>query len=536
MTEFERNSDAPYRKLRSLASSAPSELAIWKSGSSCLHALLLSVAVRYLREVRKDPDRNAGSPGGEPGNWASVTARLIEWSYLYGNHTAAGSLAIKDVEDAVSAAQDWEVVEIGLQGGRAGRVRIFEDKQGLAIDPISDPSIEVVDMMLERIDTDNPEENDRGPSLEPAYAFFRSLQGRHNVHMHIPQWISGLYVQHMKNYVASRPWEVPIDTDLGGITVGEAIPLIGTLKGMSLLQLSLFRGEPNPNTAYLGMSPDTLKRTLLRYNPKSSAIDKFIEMLTYNGPGGKTAFSAPIIPWDGQLLMPFPLLSDGLEERMVLRAAASNPATSGKLGGSLGDLCAKWRSRLETIPGVRVTSEVKVLAQNRRKIGDLDIVTLDADGKTGLIVEAKWPIDARVLSETWKQEDAIDKGREQIRRLKREIADGAVVKLPPDWPPFGDVQWEWVVGTPRFLDSRRVADGEIRTTSLRFVEQLLPVNSTSELLQKLDTFPYPARGREFELAWKRVKVNGTAVRCRVIEIYHPAPSPPVDRKRSKGWT
>ncbi|WNO70101.1 hypothetical protein RPQ02_18610 [Streptomyces sp. AM2-3-1] len=535
VTEFGEDSRVPYQKLRVLADTAPSKLAIWKSGTVSLHALLLSVAVRYVKEVRRNPGDEEVNPADDPRSWANVTARLIEWCYLYSDQSVAATPSMQDVEDAVTTAQDWEVIEIGLQGGRAGRVRVFEDKQGLAIDPLLDPGVELIDIMLEKIDTENLEEGGRGPSLEPAFAFFRSMQGRHDVHRHVPHWVAGLYVQHMKNYVAGRHWEMPLDTELGGITVGEAIPLIGTLKGLSFLQLNLFRCEPNPNTAYLGMTSSVLKKTLSRYNPKSSAIDKFVEMLTYGGPGGKTPFAAPIIPWDGKLLMPFPLLSEGLVERMILRAAASNPASSGKLGESLGGLCAKWSTRLGSISGVRTLTEVKVLAHNRRKIGDLDIVALDADGKTGLIVEAKWPIDVRVLSEAWKQEDAIDKGKGQIGRLKREISNGAIVKLPPGWPPFSDVKWEWMVGTPRFLDSRK-SGGGIRATSLRLVEQLLPVRSTGELIEKLDTFPYPLHGRDFELKWKRIKVDGTVVRCRVIETRHPVPSPPANRMRSKGWT
>ncbi|MGY4989191.1 hypothetical protein [Streptomyces nigrescens] len=529
-----------YRKLQELASRAPAELAIWNSGRAALHALLLSISVRYVQEVLKGSPGSReivdGGPGGEARDWANITARIIEWSFLYcDDSSTAGEPSLQQVNEALDLAQSWNVVEIGIEGGKVGRVRVSESKRGMLIEPISNPSLEVMDMLLEQIDTENVDENEVGPRLEPAHAFFRTQQGRKDVYRSVPVWVSGLYIQHMKNCLAKKPWEIPLDTDLGGLTLREAIPLLGTIKGMSLLQLSLFRGEPNPYTAYLATPPETLTRLLKRYNPKSVVVDEFIDLLTYRGPKGKTPFSAPIIPWGDQIIMPFALLSEGLEERMILRAAAFNPNASGKLGTSLGRLCNKWAARLGDIPGVKVATEVKVLAPNRRKIGDLDIVALDSDRKSGLIVEAKWPIDARVLADAWKQEAAIDKGREQIKRVKQEILDGAAIKLPQGWPQFSDVEWTWMVGTARYLDPRESTEGP-PATCLRLVEQLLPASSVRDLLRKLEDFPYPQEGRDFQLSWKRVVVGGVAIRARVIEIFSPAPKPPADRRRSQGWT
>ncbi|MEU1913547.1 hypothetical protein [Streptomyces massasporeus] len=536
MTHPPRNG---YETLQEVARRAPAELSIWNCGTAALHALLASVSVRYLREVQKGSpgarDREDGKPGGETRDWANMTAHLVEWAFLYCDSSISGEPTLQQIDEALDLAQNWSVIEIGLEGGKAGRVRVEQKGKELLIEPIANPSIEVLDMLLEEIDTRNVDENTVGPSLEPAYEFFRSQQGRRGVYRNLPTWIGGLYIQHMKNYVSNRAWEMPLDTDLGGLTLREAIPLMGTIKGMSFLQLTLFRGEPNLETAYLAMRPETLTRWLRRYNPKSAVIDKFIDLLTYRGPGGKTPFSAPIIPWGDQLVMPFALLADGLEERMILRAAASNPSASGKLGTSLGRLGNKWASRLGEIPGVKVATEVKVLAYNRRKIGDLDIVALDPDRKSGLIVEAKWPIDARVLADAWKQESAIDKGREQIERLKGEISDGAIVKLPQGWPQFSDVEWTWIVGTARYLDPRRSSDGP-PVTCLRLVEQLLPATSVHDLLQKLTNFPYPQEGREFTLSWKRVVVGGITVKARMIELLATTPRVPTDRRRSRGWT
>ncbi|MFF3894370.1 hypothetical protein ACFYY3_14465 [Streptomyces sp. NPDC001812] len=272
-----------YKTLQEIAKNAPAELSIWSSGTTALHALLASVSVRYLREVQKGSpgarEREDGEPGGETRDWANMTAHLIEWAFLYCNSSISGEPTLEQINEALDLAQNWSVIEIGLEGGKAGRVHVEQKGKELLIDPISNPSVEVLDMLLEEIDTKNVDGNKIGPSLEPAYAFFNSQQGRRDVYKNLPTWIGGLYIQHMKNYVANRPWEMPLDTDLGGLTLREAIPLIGTIKGMSFLQLTLFRGEPSLETAYLAMHPETLTRWLKRYNPKSTAIDKFIESL-----------------------------------------------------------------------------------------------------------------------------------------------------------------------------------------------------------------------------------------------------------------
>ncbi|WP_143666031.1 hypothetical protein [Streptomyces sp. CS159] len=439
------------------------------------------------------------------------------------------------MEEAVDLALDWEVVEIGLQGGRAGRVRVFEDAHGIGIEPLSSASIETLDAILEGIDTQNIEKDDTTPSLEPAFEWFAAQQGSRDVYRRLPSWMGGLYVKNMQNYARKRPWDLPEDTDLGGFTVREARPLIGTLRGMSLLQLSLFRGEPHPNTAYLSMTPETLSKFLRKYNPRNGGVGAFIKALTYSGLPGSSPYSTPIIPWGDLLIMPFPLLAEGAEERLVLRAAASNPATSGLLGKSLGTLGRRWGDRLGSIPNIKVVQEVKVFDPGRRKVGDLDIVALCRNSGKGLIVEAKWPIDARNLSDAWKQEAAIDKGRKQIGRLKAAIADGATVKLPPDWPGIHEVEWTWIVGTARYLDARQVSD-DVAATSLRLVEQILPVGDLNELLTRLRDYPFPSEGKDFLLRWKKIKVNGQSIRCRMIEIMPSASVPPADRKRSTGWT
>ncbi|MFB9509948.1 hypothetical protein ACFFS2_32620 [Streptomyces aurantiacus] len=69
------------------------------------------------------------------------------------------------IEEAIDVALDWEMVEIGIQGGRAGRVKVFMDEEGIGIGPIANVEVEVLDMFLEQIDTVNPEQNEIGPSV-----------------------------------------------------------------------------------------------------------------------------------------------------------------------------------------------------------------------------------------------------------------------------------------------------------------------------------------------------------------------------------
>jgi hypothetical protein len=531
---------SPYEAIRDIAHSASAELSVWKAGRSALPAILAEVSRRRL--IEKMERFKTGGPlsddGEVGGKWASIAAHLVEWAFLYGDHESEGTDPTeRDVVAAVDLANNWKVVDIALNAGRAGRANITHTKRGFWVDPFSDPRVEVLDLMLEGVDTLAAPVADVGPSLDPATDYLNAMRWDNSEGpATVPRWVMGLFVQHAKNHLRAQPWEVDESTDVGGMTIREAISMLGTLQGISHLGDEVFIRYPSLTMANPAFKRDDLRKMIARYNSNSSNVDRFLDMFTYAGQKGRSPLSAPLIQWGELIVVSRHLLHDSMAERMLLRAASADPSSSGKLGISLGRLCSRWAVRLQEVPGVQVAQEVKVLGPSNRKLGDLDIVALDRSRMQGLIVEAKWPIDARTLSDARKQEDAVDKGRSQVARLRMEVAGGAKVKLPHDWPSFNQVAWHWVVGTARFLDARRT-ESEIPATSLRLVEQILPVGSLQELIDALDGFSLPREGRDFRLGWKKVRIGRHAIHARTIEMLRPRPTtPPLGRRRADGWT
>ncbi|WP_327190055.1 hypothetical protein [Streptomyces xinghaiensis] len=532
--------ESPYERIREIANSAPKNLAIWKYGKSALPVALFEISRRRVTD--KFERIKSGGPAGEDGEiggkWASVAAHLVEWAFRYGNQSEERrEPAEQDVVAAVDLAEKWKALDIAFNAGKAGRAKISQTKRGLWIDPLSDPRMEVLDILLEGVDTNAEPTPEVGPDLSPAITYLNSMRASMSGgSAAVPRGVVGLFVQHAKSNLRAQNWEVPRSTNIGGMTLDEVVPLLGTLWGIAHVGWEVFARYPSLTMANPAFKRSDLAEMITRYNPDSDKIELFLDLLTYQGQSGRSPLSAPLIQWSDTLIVTRHLLHDTLTERMVLRAASADPASSGKLGTALGNLCSRWATRLRDIPGVEVAEEVKIFDSGNKKLGDLDIVALDRGQMQGLIVEAKWPVDARTLSDARKQEDAIDKGRAQIERLQTRIGNDVKVKFPPGWPEFQDVQWEWIVGTARFLDSRRT-ESAIPSTSLRLVEALLPVSSLSELVDALENLSLPREGKDFRLDWEKVRIGRHLIHVRTIQMLRSRPtSPPLGRRLADGWT
>ncbi|MEU1805985.1 hypothetical protein [Streptomyces sp. NPDC019937] len=532
--------EGPYEKIREIANSVPADLEIWKSGRSALPIALFEVSRRRL--TNKIERIGTGGPvnddGEIGGKWASVVAHLTEWAFRYGDQTKEGREPTEqDAAAAVDLAEKWKALDIAFNAGRAGRAKISQTKRGFWIDPLSDPRLEVLDMILEGVDTFAAPAPEMGPDLSPAISYLNSMHtSTPGGSATVPRGVMGLFVQHAKNNLRAQHWEVPRSTNIGGMTLDEAIPLLGTLQGIAATGMEVFARYPSLTMANPAFKRNDLAKMIARYNPSSDKVERFLDLFTYKGQNGRSPLSAPLVEWNDTLIVTPHLLHDSLTERMVLRAASADPASSGKLGVALGDLCSQWAARLRGIPGVEVAEEVKIFDAGNKKLGDLDIVALDRGQMQGLIIEAKWPVDARTLSDARKQEDAVDKGRSQIERLQTQMGGDVKVKFPNGWPDFYDVQWKWIVGTARFLDSRRT-ESTIPSLSLRLIETLLPASSLRELLESLEDLPLPKEGKDFRLGWKSVRIGRYVIHVRTIHMLRSHPtSSPLGRRRADGWT
>ncbi len=512
--------------LRKIATTAPAELKIWQSGNSSLIAVLLEVSRRRLA------DQIARLQRGEPGKddsdvatkWGSATAFLTEWAFLYADQTLKEKEPDpRDAAAAVDMAIAWRVVDIAVTASRAERAKVTYTKRGFRIDPFNNPRVEVLDLFLEGKRYQALQEPEAGPDLSSAFRYLNMMRtSTSGMKSTVPRWATSLFARRAQNRLEAQLWEIPRSTDVGGLTVDEIIPMLGALIGISELGMEVFARYPSVPMANPAFRRSDLEQMIARYCPNTEKVNLFIDLLIYKGQKGRSPLSAPLIKWGTTVIVTPHLLHDSLLERMILRAASADPSKSGRLGVSLGNLCSQWTTRLREIPGARLAEGVKVFDAANNKLGDLDIVALDPERMHGLIVEAKWPVDARTLSDVQKQEIAIDKGRSQVERLRGQIRSDTKFRFPPGWPNFDSVHWTWIVGTARFLDSRKT-QSTIPSTSLEFVETLLPVPSLQSLLDLLNDSPLPTEGTDFRMGWEKVKVGRHAFFVRRLEMLETTP-------------
>jgi len=325
------------------------------------------------------------------------------------------------------------------------------------------------------------------------------------------------------------------ELDLGGISFGEARTCYAFLiSQLHLNQLGAFHFGA-PEAMLWAIRPSNLEIGLAQRVDRSAA-QEFIEMCTFST--GRSPVSAPLIP-DGEFVfVPAEIVSPIAYERTILRAASATPGKAGLLGNVLGDRASRWAERLRTVPGCQIAEEVRVKDSTGRTLGDLDVVAWDPRQDMMAIFETKWPVDAATLSESYKVDAMFDKGIAQVLRLRSAIDGGsATVTWPSSWNVPSDVTTSWWVGSAQQLDSRATRTAsDIRTTSLRLVEHLLPANDLRDLLTKIATIPLPRRGHEFDLEPRSVAAGRLTVHYNALGLLGSPPVPPPERRLHMGWT
>jgi len=287
-------------------------------------------------------------------------------------------------------------------------------------------------------------------------------------------------------------------------------------------------------TAVWYSEPNRLKEALADHVSAETA-QAFIRLCAF-GPG-RSPVSAPLVA-DGPLIaIPAALISPVGFERALLRAASADPARGGQLGNALGRRADRWADRLRSIPGALVAERLLVKGGDGQTIGDLDVVAFDRVSDLVLVVETKWPVDAHTLRESGKIDDSVQAGRRQLLRIRNSLADGGAVRWPDGWNVTPATRICWWVGTAQQLSSRQTREAsDIRATSLRLVEHVLPARSVADLQERLEHFPLPRLGFEYELVDQTVRVGRYRVTFPAIAILGEPPIPPEDRRTNRGWT
>jgi hypothetical protein len=467
--------------------------------------------------------------------WRHATSTLIEWHSEWARRGSTDEPSTQDVIAAVRRARQWRVLETILLGLRIGDMHVSKTNGwDIRIANKRDHSVEALDIILEQVSI--PAESTLDEiSLGPVHGWFADHAGRPTAAHSLPKWARSVVYQWALANLVNRGLTMPADTKLGDLTLAEARKCYALLIARAELATMCTTILGSRETAVWYSEPHRLRESLLDHVTEESA-EAFIRLCTF-GPG-RTPASAPLIP-DGSLIaIPAALVSPVGFERTLLRAASADPARGGSLGNELGRRAARWADRLRAIPGTLVAERLAVRNSSGQKVGDLDVAAFDPGSNLMIIIETKWPVDAHTLRETLKVDRAIADGCKQLSRIRAAIEAGATVQWPTGWDVRGNTNFLWWVGTAQQLASSPEARAhDIRTTSLRLLEHILPAApSLADLRERIEHFPLPRPGSEYEIIDQAVRVGKYRITFPALGMLDKPPTPPEDRRTNMGWT
>jgi hypothetical protein len=511
----------------------PRYLGVWRAGQHGLYHLLRLASMSRILDFANATQAPGDMTDVEAGeSWRHTTSTLIEWHSRWAK-PAYSEPQHQDVVAAVRRARDWRALETVAIGLRSGDMHIAEANDwAIRIGNSRDHAVEVLDIMLEQFSV--PTENTLVvPSLAPVHDWFADHEGHPRAAHTLPKWVMAVMYRWALGHLISRGLTMPEETNLGGLTLAEARACYAFLIAKTELAYLCTTVLRNKDAIIWYSELDHLRESLAAHVSQESA-DAFIHLCRY-GPGRNPA-SAPLIP-DGQhIAIPNALVSPVGFERALLRAASADPARGGPLGNALGRRAGRWADCLRTIPGALVAECLAVRSSSGQKIGDLDVIAFDPGNNLIFVVETKWPIDAHTLRESLKIDYTTKSGHQQLSRIKAALSDGATIRWPTGWRIDSSTRFYWWVGTAQQLASRPALETrEIRATSLRLVEHILPARSVADLQQRLAHFPLPRLGIEYELIDQTLRVDRYCITLPAIAIHSPRPIAPEGHRTNKGW-
>ncbi|MBO9524008.1 MAG: hypothetical protein J7518_20930 [Nocardioidaceae bacterium] len=552
-------------ELAELIARMPADLAIWHSGTDALPTMLKLLAMRRIEQLAREglhpalraPDHLRESTRSVE-RFTHAAQSMVRWNADHGTNrpspvppshpsnpqrgrqrrrgrrTIARGIGFKDIEIACDLAADWEALDAIRFGLVTGDVSI-RDARGrhIWIRNHRRADVEVLDILLEQVTILNPQSAPQ--DLSQIRAWFVANRGHpHRVH-DLPESLRRSAWRDAHAMLEEQGTSVPSDTDLGGLTLDEARACYAVLIAQLFInELCAIHLESEASLVW-GIKPHNLQRLLQRY-VDAPVARAFVDLTRYAK--GRSPVSAPLIPHRDLLMIPAPLVSPVGFERTLLRAASADPGRTGGLGRVLGDRARRWGQRLRSIPECEVAERVRVKDATGRTLGDLDVVAWDRTRAFAVVFETKWPIDAATLVEGAKVDAHFASGRKQLGQVRDALASR---NATPDWPRGWDLPestaFSWWVGSAQQLDSTAAgSDSDIRTTSLRLVEQVLPQPNLRAFIDALVSFPMPQQGADFDLVPRQVEAGRYVLHFDAIEMHGKPPVPPPERRRSAGWT
>ena len=520
-------------ELADQVSRLPRDLGIWRAGQHGLYHLLFSSSLARFTDLAQ-AQLTAGDLGVAEAmeTWRHATSALVEWHTRWAK-PGSGEPADQDLAAAIRRARDWRALETIQLGLRTGDMYIAGTSGWeIRLGNIRDHAVEVLDIILQQVSIPAPKLT--GPSDDAVQQWFTGHAGRPGQAHRLPKWVQTIAYRRAQADLVNRDFTMPGSTDLGGLTLAEARDCYALLLARTELAALCTTVLGSRETAVWYTESAALIKELTGHVSAESAA-AFIQLCSYHP--GRSPASAPLIPDDNLIAIPSALVSPVGFERALLRAASADPSRAGQLGNTLGRRSARWADLLRSIPGAQVAERLPVTSDAGQALGDLDVAAFDAADNLLLVVETKWPVDAHTLRESSKIDDAVEAGRHQLLRVKAALANGGTARWPRTWHITPGTRITWWVATAQQLSTRPGRDAhDIRATSLRLIEHILPASSVADLQERVENFPLPRLGVEYELTDQTVRVGRYRITIPAIALLGEPPVPPEDRRTNTGWT
>lgn len=184
----------------------------------------------------------------------------------------------------------------------------------------------------------------------------------------------------------------------------------------------------------------------------------------------------PLIPVDaGAVVAMSSLIAPGAPMRNLVDRVNADPSRSGELGRRLGLIGSQTvadtlRRRLG---GARVAERINVYDADGRPVGDFDAVAVDPSNGDIAVFEVLWEIGPDGSAQVGRTQGKANAKRDQVRKLRAAIANGATVAWPHDWEIPSEARYHWFILTPNVLPIVPLDDDGIVVRSHQMLARML---------------------------------------------------------------
>jgi hypothetical protein len=457
----------------------PSHLSLWRAGEDSLYEILGRLNIHPVVEQRALAQRQGPHVASMMLSRAhhNQLGICVAWAlrYLPGQ---AQEVEVR-TEDLIAAfelaGRYWSLKNV-MAEVRQG-VRTFEPQgRRLTLAYRGNALLDATDRLLDLFDdiTSMPE----GPPADMAMLrSWLSSEGKGRPWEQVPLIMREELRYFARSMLARQDAYLPVSLDVGGFTMGDATSVLTELFARAWHSAgSIMQGSSDPDVVLPARPRDTLIGQLASATKvPRDRVATIIDLVTADLAVCGDPCLTPVIRLpNGDLVALSSLITPGALMRNFTRRIQLDNTRFGEAGRQLGLLGsntvgATLRRRLNA--EVKVAERVKVFDAGHRQAGDFDVVAFDPSTSRIVVFEVVWNIGPDGSAEVAESERRAHEKREQVGRLRADVAGGALPKWPAGWDVPDDATYRWFILTPDVLPALPLEEDGIVVRSHQMLER-----------------------------------------------------------------